>query len=101
MPWGGDFQTNVFYQYGWGELYKDPSAWYVYYPDSEQFGEDNQVRLQTVGMGLSQTWSDTTVLRASVGKQIGDNVLRQYNDGKDADESDKDYRLWFEAIYYF
>ena len=101
---GGDFQISTFYTYGWTKIFKDPSAWLAYYPDSGQYAEDNEVRLQSAGIGLSQTWSESVVIRTTIGRQIGENVLRQYNDynkGMDYDESDKDYRAWIEAIYYF
>ncbi len=101
MPWGGDFQLNTFYSYGWTEIFKDPSAWQAFYPDNAQYAEDNEVKLQTVGVGLSQTWTDTAVMRIMVGKQVGDNVLRKYYNDKDYDQSDNDYRAWVEAIYYF
>ena len=102
MPWGGDLQLKGFYSYGWTEIFKDPSAWQALYPNGEQYAKDNEVTLQTVGLGLSQTWSDTAVIRITVGKQVGDNVLRKYFvDGKDFDKSDDDYRAWIEAIYYF
>lgn len=102
MPWGGDLQLKGFYSYGWTEIFKDPSAWQALFPNGEQYAEDNEVTLQTVGLGFSQTWSDTAVIRVMVGKQVGDNVLRKYfDDGKDFDESDNDYRAWVEAIYYF
>ena len=102
MPWGGDLQLKGFYTYGWTEIFKDPSAWQALYPNGEQYAEDNEVTLQTLGVGVSQTWSDTAVIRVMVGKQVGDNVLRKYfDDGKDFDKSDNDYRAWVEAIYYF
>lgn len=100
MSWGGDFQLSTFYTYAWTEIFKNSDAWKALYP-GDQYGSDNQVRLQTVGIAMSQTWSDTTVIRIIGGKQVGKNVLRKYYDGDDYDESDSDYRLWAEAIYYF
>ena len=101
MPWGGDFQVSAFYTYGWTQIYKDQSTWDAYYPNQN----DNEVRLQTVGLGLSQTWSSKAVIRVTVGKQVGGDkhVKRPYNDpvGLDYDQSDSDYRAWVEAIYYW
>jgi hemolysin activation/secretion protein len=97
MPWGGDFQVKTYYTYGWTQIFKDPSAWF----EVPQYADNNEVRLQTAGIGLSQTWDNSTVVRLLVGKQVGENVLRQYYDGKDYDQSDSDYRAWLEAIYYF
>jgi len=101
MPWGGDFEVSTFYSYGWAQIYKDQATWDIYYPDAD----DNRVKLQTVGLGLSQTWSDTAVLRLTVGKQVGadKHIKRPYNDpaGLDYDQSDSDYRVWVEGIYYW
>ena len=101
MPWGGDFEVSTFYTYGWTQIYKDQATWDIYYPDAD----DNEVNLQTVGLGLSQTWSDTAVIRLTVGRQIGPDkhVKRPYNapPGLDYDQSDSDYRAWVEAIYYW
>jgi len=103
MPWGGDFQLSTYYTYGWTQIFKDTNALLQTYPDFAQYSKDNEVKLQSVGIGLSQTWSSTTVLRVMVGKQVGDNVLRQYFDPKDKDydHSDSDYRAWVNLIYYF
>ncbi len=102
MPWGGDFEVNAFYTYGWAQIYKSQSTWDAYYPNKP---DDNEVRLQTVGLGLSQTWSDKAVIRVSVGRQVGGNrhAKRAYNDpvGKDYDQSTSDYRAWVQAIYYW
>ena len=98
MPWKGDFQLKAFYSYGWVKLLKDPDAYVAYYGES-----NNEMSLQTVGIGFSQTWSNSVVLRASVGKQIGDNEYREINvnNGKDYDQSDSNYRAWVDLIYYF
>ena len=103
MPWGGDFQLNTYYTYGWTKIFDDPSALIQTYPGFAQYEEDNEVKLQSVGLGFSQTWSDTAVLRVMVGKQVGDKVLREYFDPKDKDydKSDSDYRGWVNLIYYF
>jgi hemolysin activation/secretion protein len=102
MPWGGDFQMKAFYTYGWTQIYKNQSTWDIFYSNQP---DDNEVHLQTVGLGVSQTWSDTAVIRVTVGKQIGGDkhVKRPYNDpvGLDYDQSDSDYRAWVEAIYYW
>jgi hemolysin activation/secretion protein len=100
MPWGGDFQLKAFYSYGWVEVMKDPKKYTAYYGVDDKY---NEMTLQTVGLGLSQTWSDTIVIRAMVGKQIGENEYREVpgNNNLDYDQSDSDYRAWVEAIYYF
>jgi len=93
---------KAFYTYGWTQIYKDQSTWDIFYSNQP---DDNEVHLQTVGLGVSQTWSDTAVIRVTVGKQIGGDkhVKRPYNDpvGLDYDQSDSDYRAWVEAIYYW
>jgi hemolysin activation/secretion protein len=100
MPWKGDLQLKAFYSYGWVKLLKDPDAYVAYYGLDK---ENNEMTLQTVGVGFSQTWSNSFVLRAVVGKQVGDNEYRDINvnHGKDYDQSDSDYRAWVDLIYYF
>jgi hemolysin activation/secretion protein len=101
MPWGGDFQIKAFYSYGWVKVMKDPEKYIAYYTNVDK--KYNEMNLQTVGLGLNQTWSDNIVIRAMVGKQVGENEYREmpYNDNEDYDQSDSDYRAWIEAIYYF
>ncbi len=108
MPWGGDFQIKAFYSYGWVKVMKDPEKYLNYYygydPDTyRKYNDYNEMTLQTVGLGLSQTWSDSMVVRAMVGKQIGDNEYREIptNNNMDYDQSDSEYRAWVEAIYYW
>jgi hemolysin activation/secretion protein len=100
MPWKGDFQLKAFYSYGWVQLLKDPDAYITYYGLDK---DNNEMTLQTVGVGFSQTWSNSVVLRAVVGKQVGENEYRaiNVNHGKDYDQSDSDYRGWVDLIYYF
>ena len=100
MPWGGDFQLKAFYSHGWVELLKDPDAYTNYYSLDKKY---NEMTLQTIGLGFSQTWTNSVVIRGMVGKQIGDNEYREIpeNNKLDYDLSDNDYRAWVEAIYYF
>jgi hemolysin activation/secretion protein len=106
MPWSGDLQLSAFYSYGWLQIFKDGSTRDrikdMYYPLDPI---ENELNLQTIGLGLSQTWSDTAVIRLTVGKQIGGDkhIKRPYNDpsGLDYDHSDSDYRVWVEGIYYW
>jgi hemolysin activation/secretion protein len=106
MPWSGDFQVNAFYSYGWLQIFKDGSTrdrisdWYAPLDPI-----DNEIHPQSIGAGISQTWSDTAVLRLTVGKQVGadKHIKRPYNDpaGLDYDQSDSDYRVWVEGVYYW
>ncbi len=100
MPWNGDFQLKAFYSYGWAKLLKDPDAYVAYYGLD---GKHNEMSLQSIGLGFSQTWTDSVVLRGTVAKQVGDNEYREIlvNNNEDYDQSDSDYRAWLEAIYYF
>jgi hemolysin activation/secretion protein len=104
-PWGGDFQVNAFYSYGWMQIFKDDSTRKRVEDYYGTLPIDNTIGLQSIGIGFSQTWSDTSVIRMSVGKQIGSDkhIKRPYNDpaGLDYDQSDSDYRVWVEAIYYW
>jgi hemolysin activation/secretion protein len=100
MPWGGDFQLKAFYSYGWVKVMKEPEKYTAYYGIDSRY---NEMTLQTVGLGVSQTWSDNIVIRAMVGRQIGTNEYREMpvNNHMDYDQSDSDYRAWLEAIYYW
>ena len=100
MPWGGDFQLKTFYSYGWAQLLKNPDTYSAYYGLD---GKHNEMSIQSVGLGFSQTWTDSFVLRAMVAKQVGTNEYREIpvNNNEDYDQSDSDYRAWVEAIYYF
>ena len=100
MPWKGDFQIKAFYSYGWVEVMKNPDTYLNYYGLDKKH---NEMNLQTIGLGFSQTWSESVVIKAMVGKQVGDNEYREIpgNNNEDYDQSDSDYRGWVEAIYYF
>jgi len=105
MPWGGNLQLSAFYSYGWLQIFKNKMTkekLEAYYGESLI---DNELNLQSVGIGVSQTWSEQAVVRLSIGKQIGSDkhMKRPYNDpaGLDYDRSDSDYRVWIEAIYYW
>lgn len=97
LPWKGDLQLSAFYMYGWTKIFHDP--W-----DGWQGSNDiitNDITLQTAGFGLSQSWSDTAVVRAMLGWQIGDNDIRDPIAGKASDGSSSDYRFWINTIFYF
>jgi len=97
MPWGGDFQVSVFYSVAWTELHDDTwPGWEAGNP----IIENNSV-LKSTGIGLSQTWEDSLVLRAMWGHQIGENVNRSPITGNDSDESSNDNRFWIQSILYF
>ena len=97
VPWRGQFQLSAFYTCGWTRIWKDP------YPgwQGENPNITNDITLQSAGIGLSQTWNGWTVIRAMLGKQIGDNDSRNPLTGDDYDQSDSDYRFWLNAICYF
>lgn len=97
MPWRGDFQISAFYTYGWTKIWNDP------YPEWQGTNPiiSNEIMLQSAGIGFSQIWSDTAVIRAMLGKKIGDNDSRDPITGEDYDQSNRDYRFWLNAIYYF
>ncbi len=97
MPWRGNLQASVFYAVGWATLFKDTwSGWNAPNPEL-----DNHVRLQSVGFGLTQTWDQTFVLRGLLGYQVGSNETADPVSGEATDGSSKNYRAWFQGIYYF
>jgi len=97
MPWKGDLQLSTFYSYGWSKRHKDQwDGW------NDNTGiVDNEVTLQSVGIGLSQTWADTAVVRAMLGQQIGNKESAYPLVDENYDHSDDDYRFWLNVIYYF
>ena len=62
---------------------------------------DNRITLQSAGVGLTQTWQETFVLRGLLGYQVGDNETADPQTGEATDGSSQDYRAWFQGIYYF
>ena len=93
LPWQGVLQASLFYTYGAATLYKDDFAANTISP--------NTVSLQSIGVGVDQTWQQGVVLRAMLGWQIGDNDGANPVTGTDSDQSDKNYRGWIQGIYYF
>ncbi len=97
LPWGGNLQASLFYTLGWVQLYKDTwDGWEAGNPIIK-----NNINLSSWGIALSQTWNTDLVIRASFGRQIGDNESEDPDTGEAADGSDDDYRAWIQAIYYF
>jgi hemolysin activation/secretion protein len=97
LPWQGDLQLSLFYTAGWAKLFAD--TWDGWEGALPTFG--NELTLSSWGLAVSQTWSSGIVLRASAGRQIGDNDAADPITGEATDRSDSDYRAWFQAIYYF
>lgn len=97
IPWDGDLQLSLFYSAGWARLYEDPwNNWQGVNPIIS-----NNLTLSSWGLAATQTWPSGIVLRSSIGRQIGDNDGRNPVTGDDTDQSDDDYRAWFQLIYYF
>jgi len=94
LPWQGILQASLFYTYGTATLYKDEFA-------SLPANFSNTVSLQSVGIGVDQSWQQGIVLRAMLGWQVGDNEGANPITDKDSDNSDKNYRGWIQGIYYF
>lgn len=97
MPWGGDFQVSVFWSTGWVRLFDE--TWEGWEGDNPII--DNDITLSSWGLSLSQTWASGLIVRASIGRQIGDNDGRDPLTGDDSDGTDRDYRAWIQTIYYF
>lgn len=97
VPWGGDLQLSVYGSAGWASLYADKwDGWQGQNPIIS-----NNLTLYSWGVAATQTWPSGIVVRGSVGRQLGDNDGRNPVTGKDTDQSDDDYRAWFQVIYYF
>ncbi len=94
LPWQGVLQASLFYTYGTATLYKDEFT-------GLPANFSNTVSLQSVGIGVDQTWQQGIVLRAMLGWQVGDNDGADPVTGDASDKSDKNYRGWIQGIYYF
>ena len=94
LPWQGVLQASLFYTYGTATLYKDKFS-------GLPANFINTVSLQSVGIGIDQTWQQGIVLRAMLGWQVGDNDGANLITGNASDQSDKNYRGWIQGIYYF
>ncbi len=97
IPWGGDLQVSAFAAAGWVRLYED--TWKGWQGENPIIS--NNLELYSWGIAATQTWPSGVVMRSSIGRQIGDNDARNPITGKDTDQSDDDYRAWFQIIYYF
>jgi hemolysin activation/secretion protein len=96
-PWKGNLQLSAFYSYGWTNLFHDPwDGW-----EGTNTLITNDITLQSAGIGLAQIWSNTMVIRAMYGRQIGDNDVRNPTTGEASDGSSNDYRFWINTIFYF
>ena len=97
VPWRGDLQLSVFGSAGWVRLYADTwEGW-----EGPNTVISNNLTLYSWGVAATQTWPSGIVLRGSVGRQLGNNNGRNPVTGDDTDQSDDDYRAWFQVIYYF
>jgi len=94
LPWQGVLQASLFYTYGTATLYKDEFT-------GLPAGFSNTVSLQSIGIGVDQTWQQGIVLRAMLGWQVGDNDGANPVTGVASDQSDKNYRGWIQGIHYF
>ena len=97
IPWGGDLQVSSFASAGWVRLYED--TWEGWQGENPIIS--NNLELYSWGLAATQTWPCGVVFRSSIGRQIGNNDARNPLTGKDTDQSDDDYRAWFQIIYYF
>ena len=61
----------------------------------------NNIDLQSVGIGLTQSWPEQFILRGVLGYQIGSNDAENPFTGEASDGSTKDYRAWVQGICYF
>lgn len=97
LPWKGKTQLSLFYASGWTKLHHDP--WVAWQGTNSII--KNDIVLQSVGIGLHQTWADRIAIRGLIGWQIGENDGRDPATGEDSDKSDKSFRAWIQSIYYF
>lgn len=97
LPWGGDFQISTFYTYGKTKINHDSwDNWNITQPYINK-----KMALQSFGFGASQIWQDKAVIRAMIGWQVGDDDVLNPVNGDAIDNSDKNFRVWLNAITYF
>ncbi|MGB1464932.1 MAG: ShlB/FhaC/HecB family hemolysin secretion/activation protein [Alcanivorax nanhaiticus] len=89
-------QLSAFYTQGWTHIHHN--TWDGWQTNSLI---ENRVELASAGVAWHQTWQDTVLFRAVSGWQLGSNVTRDPVTDRASDNSDADYRIWLQAIYYF
>jgi len=96
-PWGGQLHGSLFYQQGWLQQHKSTwDGWNAWNPEV-----DNHVSLKTAGLGATQTWDRTWVLRGLIGWQLGENPVRNPLTGNASDGKDEKFRAWVQVVRYF
>ena len=96
-PWNGTLTAGLFYEQGWIKNHNNTwPGWQGTNPIIE-----NDLTLKSFGISANATLDSAWVLRASVGRQIGSNKMREPGTGDASDGSSKDYRAWFQAVRYF
>ena len=96
-PWRGTLQVGTLFQQGWVRMHKTP--W-----DGWQGGNPllrNSFSLRTVGVNVLSTFSDGWVVRGMIGRQVGQNPMRNPATGRASDGIGSDYRAWLQVIRYF
>ena len=93
----GQLQAEVFYQKAWLKNHEDPwNNWQGNNPDLH-----NEVTLDGVGIGLTQTWQQQWLLRGLIGWQMTDSPVEDPVTHENTDGIDGDYRAWVQLVRYF
>ena len=93
----GQLQAEVFYQKAWLKNHEDPwNNWQGNNPDLH-----NEVTLDGMGIGLTQTWQQQWLLRGLVGWQMTDSPVEDPVTHANTDGIDGDYRAWVQLVRYF
>jgi hemolysin activation/secretion protein len=93
----GALQAEVFYQKGWLKQHQDPwSGW-----QGNNSGLDNEVTLDAIGVGFTQTLQDQWLVRGLIGWQTSDSPVRDPITRENTDGIDDDYRVWMQVVHYF
>lgn len=93
----GSTQLSLFYSQGWAKLYHD--TWDGWNVSNSQL--KNEITIKSFGLAVHQTWQDKFLVKFIAGRQLGSNPGSDPLTGEDSDNSDSDYRLWAQGVYYF
>jgi hemolysin activation/secretion protein len=97
LPWSGALRTAVFYQAAALQQFRSP---YID-PSTVSQSIDNNVRLQSVGLRLHQSWGTEWSAKLRVAWRIGSDPFADVLLGPSQDASSERYQIWFNLVRAF
>lgn len=92
LPWQGELQLSVFYDYGWIESHTVAIVDGFAVPGAVH----HSFHLQSAGFGVSQSWQHVT-LQGTIGWQLDNEIPDELLD----DGGDDDFQGWVHLVYTF